>query len=99
MARYGVPYKGSKNAIAEWVVNTLPAGNRLVDLFAGGCAVTHCAMLSGKWNNYMANPVYISEYSMPEDRFECIAEKVRRGHLAANNNAEYKTERIYKVRR
>ena len=43
-------------------------------------------------------PVYISEYSMPEDRFECIAEKVRRGHLAANNNAEYKTERIYKVR-
>lgn len=38
--RYGVPYRGSKNKIADWVVDHLPDGKTLVDLFAGGCAVT-----------------------------------------------------------
>ena len=55
--RYGVPYKGSKNAVAEWVVDHLPDGERLVDLFAGGCAVTHCAMLRGKYRKYLINDV------------------------------------------
>lgn len=36
--RYGVGYQGSKNKIAEWVVENLPSGEILVDLFAGGCA-------------------------------------------------------------
>ena len=46
--RYGVPYQGSKNQIARWVIDNLPEDKILVDLFAGGCAVTHAAMLSGK---------------------------------------------------
>lgn len=54
---YGLPYKGSKNRIAEWVVGNLPAADTLVDLFAGGCAVTHCAMLSGKFESVIANDV------------------------------------------
>lgn len=54
---YGLPYKGSKNRIAEWVVGALPANDTLVDLFAGGCAVTHCAMLSGKFNRVIANDI------------------------------------------
>lgn len=54
---YGLPYMGSKNRIAEWVVDILPASDRLYDLFAGGCAITHCAMLSGKWNNYVINDI------------------------------------------
>jgi len=45
--RYGLPYKGSKNGIAKKIVDALPAGEVFVDLFAGGCAVTHAAMLSG----------------------------------------------------
>lgn len=53
--RYGVPYKGSKNAIAEWVVSRLPPADTFVDLFAGGCAVTHAAMLSGKYRHFIAN--------------------------------------------
>ena len=53
--RYGVPYQGSKNKIANWVVSNLPAGETLVDLFAGGCAVTHAAMLSGKWDKFVIN--------------------------------------------
>lgn len=55
--RYGVPYRGSKNKIAQWVVSNLPAGDTLIDLFAGGCAVTHAALLSGKWNRIVANDI------------------------------------------
>lgn len=55
--RYGIPYKGSKNRIAKWVVSNLPANDTLVDMFAGGCAVTHCAMLSGKFRRIIANDI------------------------------------------
>ncbi len=53
--RYGVPYRGSKNKIADWVVDHLPDGKTLVDLFAGGCAVTHAAILAGRWENFIIN--------------------------------------------
>lgn len=53
--RYGCPYKGSKNAIAEWVVSQFPDRKNFYDLFAGGCAVTHCAMLKGKFKTYTIN--------------------------------------------
>lgn len=36
MASYGLPYMGSKNAIAENIIRLLPKAKRLVDLFAGG---------------------------------------------------------------
>ena len=52
---YGVPYKGSKQKIAEWVISYLPEAETFVDLFAGGCAVTHCAMLSGKYEHFIIN--------------------------------------------
>lgn len=52
MARkYGAPYVGSKNNIAEDVINFLPAGKRLCDLFGGGGAITHCALTYGR-NKY-----------------------------------------------
>ena len=54
---YGVPYQGSKNQIARWVIDNLPKDKILVDLFAGGCAVTHAAMLSGKWDRTVANDI------------------------------------------
>ena len=53
--KYGIPYKGSKSQIAEWVVSILPKAEILVDLFAGGCAITDCAMQSGKWKRIIAN--------------------------------------------
>lgn len=57
MSRYGVPCKGSKNGIANWIIDMLPEGDTLVDLFCGGCAVTHAAMLSGKWKHFIANDI------------------------------------------
>lgn len=55
--RFGVPYKGSKNSIAKKIVDLLPAGSRLVEPFAGGCAVTHCAMTMDKYPAYLVNDV------------------------------------------
>ena len=46
---------GSKNALAERIVALLPSASHLIDVFAGGCAVTHCAMKSGKWQHVHAN--------------------------------------------
>ncbi len=53
--RYGVPYTGSKNKIAAWVVDNLPPARFFIDAFAGGCAVTHAALLSGKYERLIAN--------------------------------------------
>lgn len=55
--RYGMPYKGSKNSIAQWIVDNLPKEETFVDLFAGGCAVTHAAMLSHKFKRFVANDI------------------------------------------
>ena len=55
MDRYGLPYQGSKNKIAPWVIEYMPKAHTLVDLFAGGCAVTHCALLSDKYEEVIAN--------------------------------------------
>lgn len=54
---YGLPYRGSKNAIAKRIVDMLPRATNFIDLFAGGCAITHCAMLSGKYQNFIANDI------------------------------------------
>ena len=57
LMRYGVPYQGSKNQIAEWVVDNLPKAEYFVDLFCGGCAVTHRALISGKYQRFIINDI------------------------------------------
>lgn len=57
MKRYGMPYKGSKNRIAEKIVDFLPGGEVLVDLFGGGGAISHCAAESGKWEKVIYNEI------------------------------------------
>lgn len=56
-SKYGMPWCGSKSTIAEWIIDLLPAADTFVDLFAGGCAVTHCAMLSGKYERFICNDI------------------------------------------
>lgn len=36
--RYGLPYMGSKNKIAEWVLQYIPKADNFYDLFCGGYA-------------------------------------------------------------
>lgn len=54
---YGIPYKGSKNKIAEDIIDFLPSGNTLVDLFGGGGAITDCASKSCKWEKIIYNEI------------------------------------------
>ena len=55
LRRYGIPYKGSKNNIAEWVYKHFPKQTNFYDLFAGGCAITQIALMKGHFQRYFAN--------------------------------------------
>lgn len=52
---YGIPHIGSKNLIARWVVENLPPAQHFYDLFGGGGAITHAAILSGKFGVFHIN--------------------------------------------
>lgn len=72
--RYGVPYMGSKNDIAAQIIEHLPQARNFYDLFAGGCAVTHAAMASGKFRNLTCNDLQGMGVQLFTD---CIAGRYR----------------------
>ena len=51
----GLPYKGSKNTIAEDLVKCLPRGKKLLDACCGGGAVLMAAAMSGRWEKVVGN--------------------------------------------
>ena len=55
MGKYGIPYMGSKDKIADDILSVLPRGKRFVDLFGGGFAMSHAALLSGKYEQVFYN--------------------------------------------
>lgn len=55
MAKYGIPYMGGKDKIADDILSVLPMGKRFVDLFGGGFAMSHAALLSGKYEQVFYN--------------------------------------------
>jgi hypothetical protein len=55
--RYGLPYKGSKNGIAQKIVALFPPAANFYDLFAGGGAVTHCTLLAEKFKIHYMNDI------------------------------------------
>ena len=60
--RYGIPYQGSKNSIAREIVRFLPAAGTLIDICAGGCAITHAALelcdgIAPKWERIISNDI------------------------------------------
>ena len=79
--RYGLPYKGSKNQIAKWLIDQLPPAETFVDLFFGGGAVTHAALLSGKYKRFIINDI---DERLPKLFLECI-----RGEHTIENHTEF----------
>lgn len=71
MPSYGLPYTGSKNRLAEKIVAHFPEADTLVDVFFGGGAVTHYAMVHSKFKNYIANDIRTT----PQFFKECIEGK------------------------
>ena len=57
MKNYGFPYKGSKNRLAEKIVELFPDAENFYDLFCGGCAITHRALIENRWKNYVINDI------------------------------------------
>lgn len=54
---FGMPYKGSKSKIARDLIGIIPSGERFVDVFAGGCAMSHAALLAGRGKSVLANDI------------------------------------------
>ena len=52
-----MPYKGSKNKLAERLINLFPKADNFYDLFCGGCAVAHAALLSHKYKTVHINDI------------------------------------------
>lgn len=57
MKNYGLPYKGSKNKLAERILDMLPRTEHLYDLFCGGCAISHCALDKSRYNHVHVNDI------------------------------------------
>ena len=55
--QFGVPYMGSKNQIVKKLIEQLPSAKYFIDLFAGGCSMTHGAILSKKYNHFIVNDI------------------------------------------
>lgn len=56
---FGVPYQGSKSRIARTIHRQLPSGKRFVDLFGGGFAMSHAALLlPDKYESVLYNDIY-----------------------------------------
>lgn len=56
-AKFGITYLGGKNSIAADIVSCLPAAIHFIDLFCGGCGITHAAILSGKYKTFTVNDI------------------------------------------
>lgn len=54
---YGLPYSGSKNFIAKQIIDLISPCDHFYDLFGGGGAITHYALLSGKFKYVHYNEV------------------------------------------
>ena len=52
---YGLPYKGSKNTIAEDIVKCIPRGVKILDACCGGGAFLMAAAMSGRWKFVVGN--------------------------------------------
>ena len=49
--------QGSKSRIADKIIDLLPSATHFYDLFGGGCAMSHAALLSGKFQHVHANDI------------------------------------------
>ena len=54
---FGIPYMGSKSKIALDILKQLPKGKRFVDLFGGGFAMSHAALLTNRYEKILYNDI------------------------------------------
>ena len=54
---YGLSMKGSKRKLADRIVSLFPRATHLYDLFCGGSAISHCALLKNKYQHIHINDI------------------------------------------
>ena len=67
MKTYGLPYKGSKDKIADKICSLFPIKENFYDLFMGGGSITHYQLLQNQYKNYYANdfnPLVVKAFDM-----------------------------------
>lgn len=67
MKTYGLPYKGSKDKIADKICSLFPIKENFYDLFMGGGSITHYELLQNQYKNYYANdfnPLVVKAFDM-----------------------------------
>ena len=89
--RYGLPYKGSKNSIAEWIVDSLPRAEIFADLFFGGGAITHRALISGKYKKFIVNDI---DARLPKLFLDCCY-----GKYTVENHSEWITREEFNAKK
>lgn len=70
MAKYGLPYQGSKSSICDELLKQIPKANNFYDLFGGGGAVSHAATLSGRWEQVYYNEIDSRVVALLQDAVE-----------------------------
>ena len=59
MAKYGLPYMGSKSSICDDLIPVFPKAENFYDLFGGGFSVTHAMLMKRRdhFNNFYFNEI------------------------------------------
>lgn len=95
--KYGAAYQGSKSKIAEEIISKLPARKYFIDVFAGGGALAHCALESGKFEHIIANDLQTRDILeamflwTPEQHIEFQKKWITKEEFEKTNNLYIKT--------
>lgn len=95
--RYGAAYQGSKSKIADDIISKLPARKYFIDAFAGGGALAHCALESGKFEHIIANDLQTKDILeahflwTPEQHLEFQKRWITREEFNQTDNLYIKT--------
>lgn len=89
---YGLPYKGSKSRIADEIYELFPIKKNFYDLFCGGCAMTHYALLRGDFEKFIINDI---QGICPELFWEAIHGKYKNESRWISREEFYKSDDAY----
>ena len=95
--KYGAAYQGSKSKIADEIISKLPARKYFIDAFAGGGALAHCALESGKFEHIIANDIQTKDILeahflwTPEQHLEFQKRWITKEEFEQTNNLYIKT--------
>lgn len=95
--KYGAAYQGSKSKIADEIISKLPSRKYFIDAFAGGGALAHCALESGKFEHIIANDLQTKDILeahflwTPEQHLEFQKKWITKEEFEQTNNLYIKT--------